>query len=120
VDSLARRIRADPSRIAYAGPCAQMFVFRSEVERNADRQWELAERSLEVCPTHRNGRLVVSNLLVDRALHLLEPTHALTRQRCEAAASDIDRAEKLFPASKRLDEAKKKLAEARRIANVSP
>jgi hypothetical protein len=119
VDSLGRRIKRDPSRIAYAGPCAQIFVFRSEAEENAERQLELAEEGLRICPTHRNGRLILSNILLDTAMKLLDPTYRITREQVERAAAHVDRAEQLFPASKKLPEARERLAQGKRAAGVT-
>jgi hypothetical protein len=111
VNRLARRIELDPSRVAYAAPCAQILVFRAEVLRDEDDQIATLERALGICPSHRNGRLVLSSTLVSRAIRALSQPGLLSRDRVAAAAeADIARAEKLFPDQRRLDDAKKLLA----------
>lgn len=110
VESLARRIEGDPTQIAYAAPCAQMIVFAAEVARTFDEQFVLAERAIRLCPTHRNGRLVLSDLLVERGLSRLDK--ALPWQSGDAlreAEADIRRAMDLYPQLKRLDAAKRRL-----------
>ena len=117
VDRLARRIESDPSKIAYAAPCAQVFVFRSEAHPSADQQLALAERSLKLCPTHRNGRLILAHLLCDLAVRRLDgPGFLMSPDECSRAAAQIERAEALYPASKALEGAKAKLEEAKRRA----
>lgn len=107
IEHLASRIEADPTKIAYAAPCAQMYVFLSDVETSAARRLEHAERAVRVCPTHRNGRLVLAALLCDQA------TIAMRAMVLFARRDDIDRvealvarAEKLYPQSSDLGPAK--------------
>jgi hypothetical protein len=115
VDSLESRIRSDASRFAYAAPCAQMLVFRSELESTLPRQIEVAERVLLLHPTHRNGRLVMASYLCDSATRALEKTPVFVRASDLAQAeAQIERAEKLYPTSKKIEPAKQKLAEAKR------
>src|SRR5688572_17974175 len=52
-ESLATRIKDDPSQIAYASAAAQMFVFEAEVEDALPRKLAFAERAVAICPTHR-------------------------------------------------------------------
>ena len=119
VDRLARRIESDPSKIAYAASCAQMFVFRSEAHPTVERQLELAERSIKLCPTHRNGRLILAHLLCDLAMKAIEGPGWLTLADCDRAAAHITRAESLYPDSKALPPAKTKLEEVRlRVGRV--
>ncbi len=108
VDHLAYRIQDDPSRIAYAAPCAQMFVFRSEAATTSAEQRRLAERAVALCPSHRNGRLILATLLcnevrdrVDRGLLL-----PVDRKRLLAL---VDRAEALYPRTSGLDELRVRL-----------
>ena len=115
VERLAGRIEADPTRIAYAGPCAQMFVFRSESDKDAGRRLALAERSVRICPTHRNGRLILANLLCDAALDAVKGATS-GGAAADRAQALVDRAEKLYPACKRLDDARARIADARRRA----
>lgn len=114
VDRLAWRIEADGSRIAYAGPCAQMYVFRSEIGSTSEERQRLVERSLAICPTHRNGRLILASLLVaevrdrlDRAVMFMQGSdfHDLEVK--------LARAEELYPRTQGLDDLKARIAEAR-------
>lgn len=111
--SLTRRVLRDPNELAYAAPCAQVLVFRAEVANSARAKMELVERALSVCPSHRNARLVLSDILVNRALDSLRWgwPFARTRQKARAAA-DLRRAEQLFPMLKRLPAARQRLLEA--------
>lgn len=110
VESLARRTEGDPTQLAYAAPCAQMLVFRAEVARTFDEQLAIVERALRICPTHRNGRVVCADLLVERALRRLDT--AMPWESGDALAEaerNIRRAMDLYPQLKRLDGAKRRL-----------
>ncbi len=110
VESLAIRIESDPSKLAYAAPCAQIFVFMAEVASQFERQLALAERALLLCETHRNGRLVLADLLVERGLRRLDRAGVFgAGDALNDAAADIRRAESLFPQLKRLPAAKQRL-----------
>lgn len=110
VESLARRIAADPSKLAYAAPCAQMYVFMAEVAPQFDEQLALAERAVGLCETHRNGRLVLADLLVERGLRKLDRAVPFGwSSALDEAAKDIRRAEGLYPQLKRLESAKRRL-----------
>jgi len=111
-ESLARRIESDPKRhVAYSAKCAQVFVFRSDCETDRTIEWAHAERSIKLCPTHRNGRLSVAHLLANRAISRLGSTWFPSAADVEAARADIARAEELFPQSTRIGPAKAKLKE---------
>ena len=114
VDSLARRIAGDPTRIAYAGPCAQMLVFRSET-RKADEQISILEWALTICPTHRNARVVLANALCEKAYRYLPGSRAPSHPDYEEALALVDRAEKLFPTASRIEEARRRLEAARTL-----
>ena len=104
IESLATRIERDPAHLAYASVCAQMFVFWAEVE-TAPRKIELAERAVKVCPTHRNGRLVLSSFLGDQVLAMMRTMVVSARtEDVERAASVIARIEKLYPQARVLPE----------------
>ncbi|MRG96614.1 hypothetical protein [Polyangium spumosum] len=120
VDSLARRIEGDPSRIAYAARAAQMLVFRSDVVRTVKETMELLDWALRICPTHRNARLMKANTLCDQALRLLPGARAPTRTGHDEAAGLIDQAEQIYPGATRLPEAKKRLGEARKLLGIRP
>lgn len=110
VESLARRTEGDSTQLAYAAPCAQMLVFRAEVARTFDEQLATAERALAICPTHRNGRVVVADLLVERGLRRLD--RAMPWETGDALADaerDCRRAMELYPQLKRLEDAKQRL-----------
>jgi hypothetical protein len=106
-DSLALRISRDPTQVAYAAGCAQMFVFLAEVERALPRKLELAERAVKVCPVHRNGRLVLAAALCEDAMETMRSMVFFARrqdiQRVEAL---LARTEALYPETRDLTEAK--------------
>lgn len=110
VDHLALRIEGDVTKLAYAAPCAQIYVFRAEIAPTLDRQLAYAEKAVALCSTHRNGRMVLADLLIERALRGLDTAmpwatgDALTR-----ATKDVRRAENLYPQLKRLEMAKRRL-----------
>ncbi len=108
-EALARRIEADPSRISYAAGCAQMFVFLSEVERISAQRLLLAERAVKVCPTHRNGRVVLAAALCEQALE------AMRTMSLFAARRDIDFVEKLLERAESLHPQTTDLPEAKRV-----
>lgn len=115
IDDLAERIERDPSQIAYASVCAQMFVFASEVERASETKVALAERALRVCPTHRNGRLVLASYLCDQALATMRTMVVFARADDVARARALVlRVEELYPETKALAEAKTMLARVER------
>jgi len=114
-DSLAARIETDPSRIAYAAGCAQMFVFLAEVEPGLDRKIELAEKAVRICPTHRNGRLVLATFLCARAMDALRTMTFFTHNsEIERAAALIERAESLNPRASEVAAAKEILERVKR------
>ncbi len=106
-DSLAARIERDPSQIAYAAACAQMFVFLSEVDPHVPRRLALAERAVKICPTHRNGRLVLASALCDEAIHAMRAMVIFARKdELERVQGLLERAESLYPQTSELAEAK--------------
>ncbi|MBX3250245.1 MAG: hypothetical protein KF901_23915, partial [Myxococcales bacterium] len=103
VDALAARVAEDPELVAYASRCAQMLVFRAELEPRLDAQIALAERALSLCDTHRNGRLVLSDLLSLRAQRALEAAPIWNRREAVLGArDDFRRARALWPELERL------------------
>ncbi len=114
VDRLARRVEADPNRIAYAAPCAQLYVFRSQActEVKDRRRW--ADRSLEICPSHRNGRLILANLLMQEVRNRVDRSPPfLSAGDFDALEANLERAEKLYPRSHGLDALQRRVAELR-------
>ena len=114
-ESMEARILARPSELAYAASCAQTLVFRSELETDREREWAFAERALRLCPTHRNGRLVMADLLSARALALLSRTTAPSARRDVAEATELlARAEAAFAGRARTKEAQGRLDDTKR------
>ena len=115
IDSFAQRVERDPSRIAFAAPCAQMFVFLTDIEQIPLRKRELAERAVRLCPTHRNGRLNLASLIVDEAVAAMGGMIVFARRddldRVEAL---LKRAETLYPQSSDLPDAKVMLERVKR------
>jgi hypothetical protein len=106
-DSLAARIERDPTQIAYAAACAQMFVFLAEVERSLEQKLEMAERAVRVCPTHRNGRLVLASVLCHQAMEAMRGMILVAQRKdIERLEKLLDRAESLYPQASELSEAK--------------
>ncbi|MFK7989091.1 MAG: hypothetical protein AB8I08_23940 [Sandaracinaceae bacterium] len=114
VDHLAHAIANDPRQLAYAGPCAQMLVFRAEVSRTLSTQMALSERAVALCPTHRNGRLYLADCLVERATNTMDRSVFLERKKLDQVHADLQRAESLYPQLKRLPKAKERFAKASR------
>lgn len=119
VDSLTRRIEADPSQIAYAARCAQLLVFKADVARTETETTAICERALRLCPAHRNTRLTLAHSLCEQALRLLPGARPATHQGCAAAEDMIKRVELLYPSSTRLPEAQKRLAEAKKLLGIA-
>jgi hypothetical protein len=111
IESLAARIERDRSNIAYAAPCAQMFVFLSDVETTFAGRLAHAERDVALCPTHRNGRLILAALLCEQA-HTAMRGMVLFARKGELERLDglLARAEALYPQSNELPDAKAMLA----------
>lgn len=114
-DSLAARIERDPSQIAYAAACAQMFVFLAEVDTHMPRRLEMAERAVQICPTHRNGRLVLASALCDEAITAMRTMVVFARKsELDRVQVLLERAESLYPETSELPEAKGMLARLRK------
>jgi hypothetical protein len=115
IEHMARRIEQDPTKIAFAAPCAQMFVFLTDMEQGTTIKHELAERAVRLCPSHRNGRLNLASLLVDQALASMRQMVLFARKdELERVESLLTRAEKLYPQSTELPEAKAMLERVKR------
>jgi hypothetical protein len=112
IDSLATRIEKNPDRIAYASGCAEIMMFSSETETTIERQIAAGERTLRVCPTHRNGRLVMASYLCDKAMRSLDLPW-VTGEAARAAEELVARAEQLYPASKSLPQARERIEAAK-------
>lgn len=110
-DRLASRIEADPSQIAYAGHCAQLLCFAADVEPTLEKELELVERALRVCPSHRNSRSHLARRLCQSASRACEHGGAAELARAEA---EVTRAEKLFPSLEVLGETREKIAAGRK------
>lgn len=115
IEHMARRIEHDPTKIAFAAPCAQMFVFLTDMEQSLMAKHELAERAVRLCPSHRNGRLNLASLLVDQALTSLRQMVIFARKDAlERVEALLARADKLYPQSSELPEAKAMLERVKR------
>jgi hypothetical protein len=115
IDHMARRIEHDPSKIAFAAPCAQMFVFLTDIEPGQLRKLDLAERAVRLCPSHRNGRLNLASLLCDQALASMRQMVIFARRdELERVEALLQRAESLYPQSTELPEAKAMLERVKR------
>jgi hypothetical protein len=114
-EQLAARIEQDPSRIAYAAGCAQMFVFLSEVDRYAPSKLAMAERAVKICPTHRNGRLVLASVLCAQAMDAMRGIGVFARKgELERIEALLGRAEGLYPQTSDLPEARRMLERVKR------
>lgn len=114
-ESLGARIAGDPHQLAYAAPAAQMFVFLAEVESSQPQKVFLAERALAICPTHRNGRLVLAAFLCHDAQTLLRSMPLLGgADRLARAEALVARAEELYPRATELASTRSLLEAARR------
>jgi hypothetical protein len=115
IDHTARRIESDPTKIAFAAPCAEMFMFLTDIEQNPMRKRELAERAVRVCASHRNSRLNLSSLLVQDALTSMRQMVLIARKdELERVEALLWRAESLYPQSTELPEAKAMLERVKR------
>lgn len=113
-ESLEHRLVARPDDIAYAAKCSQILVFCSESATERAMEWQYAERALQVCATHRNGRLVMAHLLSDHAIGVLGRSTVFSgRADVRDVTPLVERAETLFPHSKRTEEARARLDQAR-------
>jgi hypothetical protein len=107
IEHLAMRIEQDPSKIAFAAPCAQMFVFLTDIEQVFTRKLELAERAVRLCSSHRNGRLNLASLLCDQAIASMRQMVLFARRdELDRVEALLSRAETLYPQSTELPEAK--------------
>lgn len=115
IESFAQRLEKDRTKIAYAAPCAQLFVFLTDIEPVLARKTELAERAVRLCPSHRNGRLNLASLLCEQAIATMRTMVLFARKDdLDRVEQQIERAEKLYPQSTELPEAKAMLERVRR------
>ncbi|MFT5356585.1 MAG: hypothetical protein ACI9KE_003810 [Polyangiales bacterium] len=116
VDRCATRVLMDPSELAQASRVAQMLVFRAESVRTLSEQVTAIEKALEVCPTHRNGRLVGADIFAFRGLERLRGASPLSGSKpVDAAFQDAKRARELWPRCKRLTRLMDELARVGRF-----
>lgn len=113
VDGLCARVERDPTRIAYAAPCAQMLVFRYESDRDLARGIAYLERAEGLCATHRNTRVMLAWALCDRAIARMTATViAYDEAARRSVDADLARAEQLWPTTSRLEDARARLTRA--------
>lgn len=99
------------TELAYAAPCAQTLVFRSELAEG-DRRLALAERALTICPGHRNARIVLAGLLLELAVTgLSQRGWLLEVAELDLARERLARAEALWPTHSQLEHARGRLRE---------
>lgn len=116
VDRCATRVLMDPSELAQASRVAQMLVFRAESVRTLSEQVIAIEKALQVCPTHRNGRLVGADIFAFRGLERLRGKGLLSGSSpADAAYEDAKRARELWPRCKRLTRLTDELARVGRF-----
>lgn len=119
IEAYASRVEVDPELLAYAAACAQMFVFFSDVATTVPSKLTMAERAVKVCPTHRNGRVILAALLCDTALAAIQKLGLVTsRQEIERIQSILDRAARVHPETSGLADAQAELDTARRTKIV--
>jgi hypothetical protein len=115
IDSLGGRIEKDTTRLAYAAACAQLFIFRAEIAVGLDRQIALAERAMTICATHRNARLILADLLVERARGVVGQSRwTIDQDAYRRAQQDLERAGQLWPSTRGLPAVKEELDRALR------
>ena len=116
VDRCVTRVLTDPAELAHASRVAQMLVFRAESAATLSDQVIAIEKALEVCPTHRNGRLVGADIFAYRGLERLRGAGPLSGQSpADAAYEDAKRARALWPSCKRLTRLMDELARVGRF-----
>jgi hypothetical protein len=92
-----------------------MFVFLSEMNRHPPTKLAHAERAVRICPTHRNGRLILASVLCDQAIETMRGFTVFARKReVEHIEAMLARAESLYPQSTELPEAKRMLEQVKR------
>ncbi len=118
IDHLAARIERDPTKIAYAAAAAEMYVFLSDVDRTFAKKLDHAERAVRICPTHRNGRLTLATLLCEEAMAVMRGSMAVISRKAdvERVTALLERAERLYPQTSELAEARAMLERVRRGA----
>jgi hypothetical protein len=115
IEHLAARVESDPTQVAFAAACAQMFVFLTDVEPPGPRKRELAERAVRLCPAHRNGRLNLAALLCQDAISSMRSMVVFARrEELERVEALLARAEGLYRETAELPEAKAMLERIRR------
>lgn len=116
IDHLAARIERDPTKIAYAAACAEMYVFLSDVDQAFARKLDYAERAVRICPSHRNGRLTLATLLCEQAMAIMRGSMSVISRRTDVERVEalLARAEKLYPQTTELGEARAMLERVRR------
>lgn len=110
VDDAAQRVSSDPSALPYSSLVAQMLVFRAEMGSVLATRILDAERALRLCDTHRNARVILADLLAERANVTLDSTGVLGRDAALAdARRDLDRADQLWAGLPRVASLRKRI-----------
>jgi hypothetical protein len=108
IDSLADRVENNPANIAYAAPCATMLMFRSDCSTTLEEQRRHAERSVAICPPHKNGRITLANVLCHEVRNRLDRGLLPAAERATLLAT-LDRAQELWPDTKGVSELRQRL-----------
>lgn len=110
VDDAAKRVESDPSALPYSSLVAQMLIFRAEMGNVLATRLADAERALRLCDTHRNARVILADLLAERAANTLDSTGVLGRDAALANARvDVDRADQLWAGLPRVANLRKRI-----------
>ncbi|MCA9536171.1 MAG: hypothetical protein KC593_20940 [Myxococcales bacterium] len=110
VDGAATRVEQDPQALPYASLVAQMLVFRAEMGKTLATRILDGERALRLCDIHRNARVILADLLAERATATLDGTGVLGRDAAVAAArADLTRAAALWPGLPRVANLQKRI-----------
>jgi len=110
VDDAAQRVESDPSALPYSSLVAQMLVFRAEMGSVLAVRITDAERALRLCDTHRNARVILADLLAERANATLDGTGVIGRDAAIAdARRDLDHADQLWAGLPRVASLRKRL-----------
>ena len=81
----------------------RMFVFRAEMATHLNIRTTHAERAVAICPTHRNGRLILARSLAHEVRDRLDRGFGAAMDKDELKKK-LERARELHPSTQGLDE----------------